>query len=494
MKYIRQLMIPLIILGVLTFCLVTYLVVHAVRMNSINKTYQPKSYEVCAKTDVQAMTITSADGEKIEYVLNSNGGLESASHNDVLFTSSQIEAQAVFEQMESICTFYYDKDFNLSDGSPAEYGLDSDKRTITIKKTNGNTVVLHCGNALPDKSGMYVRVNDEQTVYIASTVFYRAATRNFQDVLSYYVLGYTKADVYEVEFNRRSTEEKMIIRPEEDYDNGIFLESRYSVQYPVQRDPSDTLVALMDKMLDLKATGYVAISDSDVAAYGLDNPEYTFDITLNSGEKTQIVFSRELNGYYYGHCSTNPYYFRVLVENLRGLNTPVYTLIDAYVHLEYLENVRSIKGTIGDTSFSMEIFLDSTYSITSETTILKLDQRNAKVYSSDGSCYGLLLFGSICQMRISDVDPDAKPTLEKISAEFTVVCADQSSYSIKLVERNSESYYCFVDDRYSGFIVDRSVLYKDNGHEMTGFGVWDAYNLVNEAIDNQDAEGFYNRP
>ena len=55
-------------------------------------------------------------------------------------------------------------------------------------------------------------------------------------------------------------------------------------------------------------------------------------------------------------------------------------------------------------------------------------------------------------------------------------------------------FYCFVNDYYSGFIVDRSVLYKDNGHEMSGFGVWDAYLLTTEAIDNKSAADVYDRP
>ena len=60
--------------------------------------------------------------------------------------------------------------------------------------------------------------------------------------------------------------------------------------------------------------------------------------------------------------------------------------------------------------------------------------------------------------------------------------------------KNENEYYCFLNDRYSGFIVERSVLYKDNGKTMSGYGIWDAYNLTNEAIDNKNAEGIYDRP
>ena len=65
---------------------------------------------------------------------------------------------------------------------------------------------------------------------------------------------------------------------------------------------------------------------------------------------------------------------------------------------------------------------------------------------------------------------------------------------LQLVPNGSDEYYCFINNSYSGFIVDRSVLYKDNGHELSGFGVWDAFCLTTEAIDKKDSNDMYDRP
>ena len=97
-------------------------------------------------------------------------------------------------------------------------------------------------------------------------------------------------------------------------------------------------------------------------------------------------------------------------------------------------------------------------------------------------------------MPVSSVDYDASPALENVEATISVVKTSSEQTTLKLVPKGDNEYYCFINDRYSGFIVDRSVLYKDNGHQLSGFGVWDAYLLANEAIDNKNVNDVYDRP
>jgi hypothetical protein len=97
-------------------------------------------------------------------------------------------------------------------------------------------------------------------------------------------------------------------------------------------------------------------------------------------------------------------------------------------------------------------------------------------------------------MPVSRVDYDVKPALTDVEATISVVKTNSESIVLKLVPCGDSEYYCFLNDSYSGFIVDRSVLYKDNGHELSGFGVWDAFCLTTEAIDKKDSYDMYDRP
>lgn len=494
MKQLKQLFVPLVILGVLIVALVVYLVAEKIRMDALNAKITPRSIEICQKESIQTMKWFNANGETTVFEFDLYGNLTSATYNDTHFEPSQMSAYAIDDILDNICMFFFDKEIDAPSSTWGEYGLATDSKTIELDKRDGSTIILHCGSTLPNKSGIYVRLNDEEKIYIASSSFYRAGSTQFQDMLGDQVLGINKASVSEVKFERASTGEMMVIRPEEDYDNGLFLESRYTVKEPLERDPSETLINLMDTILSLRVSSFVPIADEDLPSYGLDQPEYTFTIKMDGGETIDLCLSREIAGYYFGYCSNNPYRFRISPDSLIGLNTPFFELIDAYVHREYLDTVNSISAKIGDTTFKMDIMLDSSKSITSEDTVINLDMRNAKVYSSDGDCYALVLFGSICNMRISEVDRDASPELKNPAAEFTITKKDSTSYTISLVARDSETYYCFIDDRYCGFLVDRSVLYKNNGHELNGYGVVDAYNLCNEAIENKDVDGYYDLP
>ena len=105
----------------------------------------------------------------------------------------------------------------------------------------------------------------------------------------------------------------------------------------------------------------------------------------------------------------------------------------------------------------------------------------------------IVMIASIFLMKIDHIDSEATPELKDPDVTITVIPLSGSTYTIKLQKIDSEYYYCFINDIYSGFIVNRSVLYRDNGQFLSEFGIWDAYKLVNEAIDNKDIDGRYDR-
>ena len=160
----------------------------------------------------------------------------------------------------------------------------------------------------------------------------------------------------------------------------------------------------------------------------------------------------------------------------------------------YLDDVSMVSVSIKDRTFVLECHLNQEKEFISDDSTIQLNKRNAKVFNSSGDCYGLLLFGSIFNMPVSRVDYDIKPELKNVEASFHVIKTSGEIVDLQLVPNGSDEYYCFINNSYSGFIVDRSVLYKDNGHELSGFGVWDAFCLTTEAIDKKDSNDMYDRP
>ncbi|MBO4927757.1 MAG: DUF4340 domain-containing protein [Clostridiales bacterium] len=494
MKELRKLWKEILVLAVLLIALAVVLIVRIVEQYNIDKLEQSHIVDICSDMEIQSVAISGKDGEESVYQYGPSFRLKSVTYNGQEFSQNNLNESEIRNKVTALIHFTISKRFEATDADRAAYGLEQPMYLITITKNDNSQKVMRVGNILEDKSGIYVMVEGEKDVLIAEYSFYQKLSSRFENLLDRYVINVDRSAVDELEFTRASNGARWSIRPQPDYDNGLFLEPRYLVTYPMEREPKVELTQLFNYLIKLQVSQYVPIPEENYAEYGLDHPEYHISYHMKTGEVVDVFLSMEIGGYYYGYCSNSTYTFCIDPSTLPGLNTSPFELIDSYVIHGYLNDVRTATVTIGETTFILDVHLDDSMSFESEETTIRLDQRNAKIYTRDGDCYGLLLFGSIFQMPVKRVDYDVKPELADVKATIKVVKNDSENFTLKLVPCGEEEYYCFLNDRYSGFIVDRSVLYKDNGHNMSGFGIWDAYQLTNEAIDNKDINDVYDRP
>ena len=493
MKEIRLLQRLAVIFTALLILFVGLKIYQAVKQKKLDDDISGQSLELCTLRELRSLKIVDAEGMETFFQFEQEGRIVSATHDQMVFDMESLNNERVNSYVQSLIGISVRKSFEPTE-SLSVYGLDKDQYTLTLSLGDGRTKTVHIGALLSDRSGIYFQIEGDSKVYVANHSYYLNLTTKFENFLSQYITSIERSLVDTISFSRASDGDKWKVQVMEDKDNGIFLEAQYRVIDPIERDPRDELVRLIDTILHFSANQYLPISEENRASYGLDDPEYKFDITLKTGEVVTISLSRELGGYYYGECSSNPYTFRVLAGSMPGLDKSSFELIEAYVRKEYLDEFRSATVTMKGTTFTLESWIDSTGTFESEGTTFTLDKRNAKVIDSNGECYGLVLFQSICRIPIYKMEKEANPDLNNVEATISITRVDSETYTIKFVPKNDNEYYCFLNDRYSGFIVERSVLYKDNGKTMSGFGIWDAYNLTNEAIDNKNAEGIYDRP
>lgn len=494
MKELKKLIVLAGIFVLLLAVLLGIVVYKAVEKSRLNKETENNRVTLCDIENLKTLSVEGKDRASTVFTFSEKHQVAEIKRDGDTFSSSMLNLGEITEVMDKLLHFSVANRFDVAANDVAKYGLSDPQYTITAEKTDGTKTVLYVGNLVEAKTGVYVMFPGEESVIVAEYSFYQSLNRNFENFLNKYVLYLERSEIDEISFERRSTGDRWTVRPLADYDNGLFLEPRYQVTYPMQRDPDDLMYRLLSAVIQMQVSQYVPIAKEDYASYGLDAPEYMFSIRLKTGEEINISLSMEISGYYYGICSNNPYTFRIDPLTLPGLNSKALDLIDSYVIHGYLDDVSSVSCSIKDKSFILECHLSSSMSFSSEDTIFKLDQRNAKVFSSDGECYGLVLFDAIFNMPVSRVDNEAKPELTNVEAHIHVTKTSGETIDLKLVRLGENEYYCFINDHYSGFIVDRSVLYKDNGHDLQGFGVWDAYQLATEAIDNKNQNNVYDRP
>ena len=492
MKNLRKIGFLSAILLVLLVALIVVLVSRCVDRKRLREEEENNTFTLCATENVRMLSIKESSGEETVFRFGSTSGVESASHDGKDFISGQLESSEIFDLLYHVTTVSLGNQFDVSSSELGSYGLSPAQYTVTVALSDGTQKTLLVGNLNSNRNSVYICEAGQTHVMMAEYSMYKRVSSDFETYISRMVLNLNRTDVDKIDFYRKSNGDAWTLVFLEDYDNGYFLEQRYKVTYPMEREPNSELISLGNTILNLNVAQYIPISQEDYASYGLDDPEYTFTIRMKNGEEVKLYLSAEFGGYYYGHSSNNPYTFCVNPGVLPGLNRSPFDMIDSYVIHGYLNDVRSVNVTMKEKTFTIEIMMGTDFAL--DDTVFTLDKRNAKVYTSEGDCYGLLLFGSIFNMPVSRVDYDVKPALADVEATISVVKTNSESIILKLVPCGDSEYYCFLNDSYSGFIVDRSVLYKDNGHNMSGFGVWDAYLLANEAIDNKNTNDVYNRP
>lgn len=494
MKELRNLRRLAVVFAASLLCLIGIFVYQYVKQAHTDESLKTDSLMICEMNDVRDLSIHMADGEEFTFSYRESHRFNGGSHNGTAFAPEQLQQSLVDSTVQQLIAFYIEKRID----EPTDlnnYGLGQNCTRITISSADGASHVLLVGDLLPSKDGVYVKLEGEASVLVANYALYEVTHTQFDHYLSACIISLDRTNVAKIDFQRSSTGDHWSMKPLEDEDNGLYKEHRYKVTEPLEQEPTTAMIQLFEQLINLQASEYLPIAKEEYPSYGLDQPEFHFAISKTNGEVIDIYLSMEIAGYYYGYSSDNPYTFRIQTQLLPGIEMPTFELMEAYVRQEYLNQVSKVSVSIKDKEFTMQFEIsDVQANITSDSIKILLNQRDAKVYSSDGYCYGLVLFDSIFLMPIREIDTDAKPELTNVEATISVSRVDSSIYTIELVPRDSDSFYCFIDDRYTGYIVDRSVLYKDNGSNLENFGILDAYVLTNEAIDHQNVDKIYDRP
>lgn len=492
----KKLLLPLIILGCLVVALIVYLVVDIVQKNNLEQELKIKTIEIVDATQVETIRIDSSKDGYITFSFDKDGKVVKADHNGEIFEREDLYYTSIEDLLANFSNLVLVKDLNDPSLVKSTYGLDPANYQVTFTNKDGSQSSLFFGDALSDKTGVYAFTNKTDSVVVAKYFYYENLSQGFENYLNQLAVSLDRLSVSRITFNRTSTNDKIVVKPQQELLASSISKSYYAVIEPIEREPSDRLTSLLDTMLNLQVNSFLPIKTEEYAKYGLDQPEYVFDYELLNGEKIHLILSKEIGGYYYGSISGNPYCFRVFASSLVGLNLPLSELIDFRLLHEYLNTVANVKVKMPEGTFEMEFQTGTSQSLTSDETVIRLDGRDAKVFSAkSGTCYGALLFTSIFNMNISRVDKTAAPVLGTPDASIFVTPMQGVSYSVKLqkVDASGSEYYCFINDAYSGFILDRSVLYRDNGQFLTDYGIWDAYELTKEAITNKDVNGMYDR-
>ena len=493
MKSVKNLLVPFIILIALIICVIVYFIVENVTKTDSEETFSGLIDVVYINSnDIDSVSVYNRDTGHTSLVkcsLDSSGIVNYEYQGEDANPSEYYSQLGLSNYVDLLSTFSCNSKVSSS-GNFAEYGLDHPKYTIIIKALNGTDTTVFLGNKSPDGAYCYMYVSGSQDIYTVSANKLEQADKTGIDFLDTQVLQISYNDLKTVHFDRKSDalslDANVVIT-----DSGI---ADFVFYKPYNHGSSPYFGNMIDRMTNLEIAKYVEIESQELVKYGLDDPEFHFVLTLNSGEFKEIYLSKKVNGYFYGYLTGMDKYFMISELQMEGLEMPETVLIDPYISYCYVKDISSITCKYGDRSFKLSLDVAEGRPITAEEARVELDGRNAKISDSDGRSYASILFESIACIKIGGTDGSAVPDTSA-GAVFSLSFVDKS-YNTTLYEfytRDGDSFYVFKNGEYMSFYVYSRELFNDGGRDTYSYGCWTAYELLSRAI-SENVNGIYDMP
>ena len=490
MKSVKNLIVPAIILVALVISAVVYFAVDKYKSTQVSESTGGGMIDIVYfnPSDISSISVYNRDtGHTVTINCSSDSeGNTSFEYQGDDKTHSDSYSQSKLASYVSLLSSFSGYAKVSSSGNFTDYGLDNPAYSISIFTVNGAVTTISLGNRTPDAKNCYMNVSGSPDIYTVAAVKLDNANATALSFLDAKVLNINYSDLKTVHFDRMN--DGLSLDANVVNTSGVYGFEFYK---PFKHGASQYFMRLIDSIVSLEITEYLDVNDGNLATYGLDNPNFHFILTQNSGEKTELYFSKNINGVYYGYISGSDYYFLVNERQLDGIELKDTVLVDPYICYCYVKDISTITGVYGDQTFKFELDVPEGKSITSEGVFVTLDGRNAQISDYSGRSYCSILFESIACINIGGIETDATvnmalgPVLSLIFLDKSYVTTTYDFYT-----RDTDSFYVCKDGEYMGFYVYSRELFNDGGTDTYSYGCWKAYELLNEAISG-NVNGIY---
>jgi len=489
MKSWKNLLIPLIVMGVLIVGLIVFLVIKN-NSGSGEEEFDTNVLSI-GPQDITELRVhrRNLEDDIVIGVGSDSLGSPVYSYNGVEVDDENYSLTAINNFM-TVMMSYNVSSLVKNSGALSEYGLSDPEITIEFTRTDNTVQRVLLGDDTYDGSACYMKIDGDDRIFTVAVAKKVCANYTEIDFLKSQVLNIDFSQISTVQFDRTTDHLHLLATCEIYEDTG---EPLFTIVEPYKIKASTYFNNLIKTICQLEIAKFIEIPDDQLESYGLNDPAFHILITLNNGQKTELYISQKLAGYYYGRMLGIDQYFMLSDMQITGLETPILTLLNSYVAYYTSSEISSISGFYGGENFRLEISLGPSGKYADPDSSVKLDNRNAVVYNSDGRIYASVLFESLATIVIGGIDSDATPNLADTIMTLEYVTNEYQTTKVDFVQRDADTYYVFINDEYSGFYVTYDELFRDGGTDTYSYGVWAAYQLLDTAIKN-NVNGVYDIP
>ncbi len=394
---------------------------------------------------IDVLRISTDDIIKISVSTQESSYTVSKDGSNLTLSDSQnlkINKQAL-QSLVSSCSYIYAEKLVTENNEDATlYGFSEPKATISVVLKDGTEKVVQIGKETIDSSGSYIKLADEDKVYIKSAYGISNLVPEYTafidkgilaiDTTNYESLSYislVKSGNTEIELKSISEQ------------NGETESLLWKMTKPVYADANSVVLSndVLTPLKDFTANGVAEANPKDLSKYGLTSPYAT--LTITTGSVTQkFTFGKETDGYRFFKVDNYATVYIASTQSLAFLDVAYIDLMSRLVHLENIKNISTVEVKTTDKSFDLKI--------SGEERFINSKKIDKDIFTK--------VYQNIISISFNSVDVNAKPVA---SADVTIKYTrnDKTTCTVSFVSIDDRNYLALVDGKGNSIVAKKSV-------------------------------------
>lgn len=406
---------------------------------------EPKPEETQKTEYIDVFRVKTDDIKDVSVITAENSYSVSKNGNELSLSDSsniKINNQALSSFLNACSYVYAEKIVTEKEDDISVYGFLNPLATVTVSLKDGSKKVLQIGDKTIDSSGNYIKLSDEDKIYIKSSYGINSLIPDYKSFIDKNVLKITPDKHNSLSLIRLSkpanpdVELKSTIVKTED-SVGVLWE----MTKPVYADANTTILTndFLTPLETFSANGVAEERVSDLSKYGLKNPYAVLTISAD-GITQKFTFGKEENGFRYFTVDNYATVYTASSAGLGFLNVSYIDLMSRLIHIENIKNVSTLEIKSADKNYVLKISGDERF-----INDKKIDKN---VFSK--------VYQNIIGLRFDSIDLN-KNASGRSDITFKYTKNDNTTHTVSFESIDDRNYLAAVDGKGSSIITKKAV-------------------------------------
>lgn len=395
--------------------------------------------------DSNTITKVSVKTEENEYYVSKSDGKLTLS-NSAGLRLAESKIQSLIYSCSAVSAT---KEVSKNPEDAHIYGFDNVTKSVTVHTNDGNKKTILIGDMTLDNKNAYIKMEDEDTVYLKSIYGVESLTPRYTDFVDKTILTVDNSNLAPLEHVHITKKGNMAIKL--DY---LTIDTRkhWKMTAPVYSDVNGQVLSeyILTPLESFSAVDVAEAHVSDPSKYGFNDPYAVFSIKYDN-QTTKLIFGMNYNNYRFVMINGYDSVYTVKESSVSFLDVPYQNLMSRLIHVEYIDQISKVEISGLDSSITMEIDGDK-YKINGKRIEKKAFSR---------------AYQAIIGISLDSVDLNITPT-NNYDATIKYTKNDGSTVVVGFISKDDRNYHAVVDGK------GNSITAKKNFKEAVDF-VIDTY-------------------